>query len=125
SFSENVPKRFEAIGWHTQVIDGDDRAGVRKALGAAKAATTRHAIICARTVIANGAPNLAGTNKAHGAPLGEAEVRATKERLGMDPDVTFAVPDDVLTYVRRDNPARRHARLPLETPLRKNEERAR
>jgi transketolase len=125
SFSEDVPKRFEAIGWHTQVIDGHDRAAIRKALEAAKAETSRPSIICARTVIANGAPNLAGTNKAHGAPLGEAEVRATKERLGMDPDVTFAVPDDVLTYVRRDNPARRDARLAWESRLAKSEQRAR
>jgi transketolase len=125
SFSEDVPKRFEAIGWHTQVIDGHDRTAIRKALEAAKAETSRPSIICARTVIAHGAPNLAGTNKAHGAPLGDAEVRATKERLGLDPDVTFAVPDDVLSYVRRDNPARRDARLAWEARLAKSEQRAR
>ena len=125
SFSEDVPKRLEAIGWHTQVIDGHDRAAIRKALEAAKAETSRPSIICARTVIAHGAPNLAGTNKAHGAPLGDAEVRATKEGLGLDPDVTFAVPDDVLSYVRRDNPVRRDARLAWEARLAKSEQRAR
>jgi transketolase len=125
SFSEDVPKRFDAMGWHTQVIDGHDRAAVRKALEAAKAETSRPSIICARTVIAHGAPNLAGTNKAHGAPLGDAEVRATKERLGLDPDVTFAVPVDVVSYVRRGNPARAEARVAWEKRLAESPQRAR
>ncbi len=82
SFSEDVSKRFVAMGWHAQVIDGHDRAAIRQALERAKAETSRPSIICARTVIAHGAPNLAGTSKAHGAPLGDVEVRATKEALG-------------------------------------------
>src|SRR5881394_2986595 len=68
AFSEDVKKRFDAYGWHTQRIDGHDRDAVRKAIKKAQRVTDRPSIIVARTVIGWGAPNVHGTARAHGEP---------------------------------------------------------
>ncbi len=109
AFSEDVPKRFEAYGWHVQSIDGHDHAEIERALAAAMADTARPSLICARTHIANGAPHAHDTAEAHGAPLGPEEVRETKEAAGWPLEPTFLVPDEARQHwrdaARRNKPA--------------------
>ena len=97
AFTEDVAARFEAYGWHVQAIDGHDMVAVEAALEAARAETTRPSLIVARTHIGFGSPNRQDTAKAHGEPLGEEEVRLTKERYGWPPDAKFHVPEEVRT----------------------------
>ncbi|HEX7039051.1 MAG TPA: transketolase [Trueperaceae bacterium] len=100
TFSEDVLKRYEAYGWHVQrVADGNDVEALRRAVRDAEAETARPSIIAVRTVIGFGAPNLAGTPKVHGSPLGDEEAARAKERLGVDWPA-FTVPDDVLAHTR-------------------------
>lgn len=94
-FTENVPQRFESYGWHVQSVDGHDMAAVAKAIESAVAEKSRPSIICARTTIAWGSPNKAGTADAHGSPLGKDELKSTKERLGWPTDKEFYIPDAV------------------------------
>ncbi|MFN8497639.1 MAG: transketolase [Anaerolineae bacterium] len=101
SFSEDVLKRFDAYGWHTQRVDGQDAAAVAAALQVAEAETHRPSIIACRTTIAYGSPNKAGSEKAHGEPLGAEEVKLTKENLGWPSQEPFYVPDAVLQYTRQ------------------------
>ncbi len=101
TFTENVGARFEGYGWHVQRIDGHDMAAAEQALAAARAETARPSLIIARTHIGFGSPNRQDTSKAHGEPLGEDEVRLTKERLGWSPDLKFHVPDEVLARCRQ------------------------
>ncbi|MFN8472453.1 MAG: transketolase [Anaerolineae bacterium] len=101
SFSEDVLKRFDAYGWHTQrVANGQDTAAVAAAIQAAQAESHRPSIIACRTTIAFGSPNKAGSEKAHGEPLGVEEVKLTKENLGWPSQEPFYVPDSVLHYMR-------------------------
>jgi transketolase len=102
AFSEDVLKRYEAYGWHTQRVDsGEDVVALEEAIANAQAVTDRPSIIAVRTIIGWPAPNLQNTGKAHGAALGEDEVRRTKEILGFDPDVHFFVDPDVLAHARK------------------------
>ena len=95
AWSEDVPKRFDAYGWHTQrVEDGNDLPAIAAAIEAAQE-DPRPSLIAVRTHIGYGSPNRQDTQKAHGSPLGEDEVRLTKEFYGWDPDKHFYVPDDV------------------------------
>jgi transketolase len=108
AFTEDVLTRYEAYGWHTQHVDwtaGDDGycedvEALHAALRAAVAETGRPSIIGLRTVIGWPAPKLQNTGKAHGAALGDDEVRAVKEILGFDPETRFAVEDVVLDHTR-------------------------
>jgi transketolase len=94
--TEDVNKRFEAYGWHTlDVDDANDLEALRAAVKAAQEETGRPSLIRVRSTIGYPAPNKQGTPGAHGAALGEEEVRATKEVLGWDPDKQFFVPDGV------------------------------
>ncbi len=94
--TEDVEQRFRAYGWHTQhVDDANDLDALRTAIAAARAEEARPSLIRVRSQIAWGAPTKAGTASAHGAPLGEDEIRATKEFYGWDPDKHFFVPDGV------------------------------
>src|SRR5437870_7203506 len=95
SFSEDVKKRFEAVGWHVQKIDGHDRNAVRKAIRKAQKVTDQPSMIMAKTVIGFGSPRFHGTSRAHGEPLGADEVKATKAALGWPEEPTFLVPDEV------------------------------
>jgi transketolase len=98
---EDVARRFEAYGWHIQIItDGNDTLALGQAISLAKAETKRPSLIQVRTHIAFGSPNKVDTAGAHGAPLGEPEVKLVKKRFGFDPDEYFAVPDDVLSFYR-------------------------
>jgi transketolase len=101
AFSEDVVKRFEAYGWHVQSVDsGEDVTALEKAIAQAKKVTDKPSFIKVRTIIGWPAPTLQNTGKAHGAALGEEEIRKTKEILGFDPAVSFAVPDGVLEHTR-------------------------
>jgi transketolase len=97
SFStEDVGRRFEAQGWHVQHVgEANDLGALRDAVGAAQAETERPSLVIVRSHIGFGAPKAVDTAAAHGAPLGEEEVRAAKEALGWDPDLRFHVPDEV------------------------------
>jgi len=100
AWSEDVPARFDAYGWHTQrVEDGDDVAAIEGAIEAALA-DERPSLIAVRTHIGFGSPNKQDSQKAHGAPLGPDEVRLTKEAYGWDPDKSFFIPDDALAVFR-------------------------
>jgi transketolase len=112
ALSEDTAKRYEAYGWHVQVVEGGENVtGILEALQAAKAETERPSFIVLRTVIAFPAPKAMNTGKAHGSALGDEEVRAVKEVLGFDPEKTFEVADEVLAHARRvvDRGARAHA----------------
>jgi transketolase len=96
TFTEDVVKRYEAYGWHIQhVEDANDTEAIAAAYQAALEETERPSFIRLRTHIAWGAPNAQDTSKAHGAALGEDEVRATKEAYGWNPDKHFKVPEGV------------------------------
>src|SRR5205085_9267123 len=93
---EDKGKRFEAYGWHVQhVEDVNDLAALRAAITAAQEELERPSLIVVRSHIAYPAPHAQDTARAHGSPLGEEEVRATKERLSWDPDEQFFVPAEV------------------------------
>ena len=99
AFKEDIKKRFESVNWHYQLVeDGTDMAAIGKAIEAAKAETNKPSIIEVKTQIGYGAPNKAGTNKAHGEPLGEEELALTKKNLGWTAE-PFTVPDEVKEYM--------------------------
>ena len=101
SFSEDVPRRFDALGWHTLAVpDGNDLEAIDKAIRDAKAETGRPSLIAVRTVIGYGAPKKAGTSEAHGEPLGEAELRGAKQALGWPVEPTFLLPEPALRRFR-------------------------
>ena len=94
-FTDDVRRRFEAYGWQViPDVDGHDLEAVDRALRRAKREKSRPALICARTVIAKGAPTKASTGAAHGAPLGDKEVAATRQALGWS-HPPFEIPDNV------------------------------
>ncbi|EHN11141.1 Transketolase [Patulibacter medicamentivorans] len=96
SFDEDVEQRFQAYGWQTlRVTDVNDLDALRAALDEAEADEARPTLIHVKSIIGWPSPNKQGTSKAHGSPLGEDEVRLTKEALGWDPDARFLVPDGV------------------------------
>jgi transketolase len=102
TFTEDCAKRFEAYGWHTQAVeDGNDVEAIERALKAARAETSRPSLVLVRTHIGYGSPGKQDTFEAHGSPLGEAEVKLTKENLGWPLDPPFAVPDHALALFAR------------------------
>jgi transketolase len=102
ALSEDTVARYEAYGWHTQVVEGgEDVVAIEEAIKNAKAETGRPSFIALRTVIGYPAPKKMGTGKAHGAALGGEEVAAVKEILGFDPEQSFQVEDDVLKHTRQ------------------------
>ncbi|MFD9430202.1 transketolase [Streptomyces sp. NPDC060002] len=116
AFSEDVLKRYEAYGWHTQRVepteDGDvDVPALYAALKAAQAETGRPSIISLRTIIAWPAPNARNTEASHGSALGAEEIAATKRLLGFDPEQSFEVSGEVLAHTRAalDRGAQAHA----------------
>ena len=97
TFSEDVPKRFEAYGWHTETVDGHDRAAVDEAISAARAESDRPSLISCKTHIGYGSPNKQDTASAHGSPLGADEVARTREALGWELP-PFEVPDEARAF---------------------------
>jgi len=108
ALSEDTAARYEAYGWHVQTVDWthdghgyrEDVPALYEAIRKAEEVTDRPSFIVLRTIIAWPAPNAQGTGKAHGSALGEAEVKATKEVLGFDPEQTFEVAADVIEHTR-------------------------
>ena len=99
--NEDVGKRFDAYGWHTQFVpDGNDVEAVDRALAAAKS-DPRPSMIRVRTHIGFGAPHKQDTSAAHGEPLGEDEVKAAKRAYGWPEDAQFLVPDEALAHFRK------------------------
>ena len=102
TFSEDVVARFTAYGWQVeQVDDGNDVSALDAALQRARADEARPSLICVRTHIGYGSPHKQDTYGAHGAPLGEEEVRLTKQQLGWLSAESFYVPDEALTFFRQ------------------------
>ena len=102
AFSEDVGKRYEAYGWHVQNLHEDlalDR--IEQATRDAMAVEDQPSLIIVRTHIAPGSPHKQDTEAAHGSPLGEEEVRLTKQAYGWDPDRQFYIPDEALAHFRR------------------------
>jgi transketolase len=101
TFSEDVPRRFEAYGWRVlKVNDGNDLTAISNALESARAESGRPTLIVLRTVIADPAPTKRNSAEAHGSPLGADEVRRTKEIMSWPLEPPFYVPEDALTHWR-------------------------
>ncbi len=102
TYSDDACARFEASGWHTQLVQvehGNDVGAIDDAICLAKGVTDRPSLIAVRTHIGYGSP-LQDTFKAHGEPLGAENVKKTKEALGWPLEPDFYVPDDVLAFYR-------------------------
>lgn len=106
TFTEDVPARFVACGWRCLDVDGHDVDALQAAMATARQTDGRPTLIRCRTSIARHAPTLEGSNKSHGAPLGDAEIAATKAAIGLDPDAFFQVAPEVYDWFRREDGAR-------------------
>src|ERR1035437_1993239 len=94
-FTDDTPKRFDAYGWNVVAgVDGHDPEAIQAALMLAKAAADRPSLICCKTVIGQGAPTKSGSHESHGAPLGEAEIAATRPVIGWH-HPPFEIPEEV------------------------------
>ncbi|AML57521.1 Transketolase [Serratia rubidaea] len=94
-FTDDTAKRFEAYGWHVvRGVDGHDADAIKAAVEEARKVTDKPSLLMCKTVIGFGSPNKAGTHDSHGAPLGEAEVAATREQLGWHYP-PFEIPQDI------------------------------
>jgi transketolase len=98
TFSEDVAKRFDAVGWHTLAIDGHDREAIDEAIGKSLDEEERPSLIICRTHIGHGAPNKQDTADAHGSPLGAEEIELAKEAMGYPTDQPFFVDDSVYEF---------------------------
>ena len=102
AFTEDVGRRFEAYGWHVQrLADGNDLIAIEAAIRAAQAETIRPSLIDCRTHIGYGSPNKQDTNKAHGEPLGDEEVKLTKQKLGWPLTPPFLIPEEARQEFRK------------------------
>ena len=102
ALTENTPARYEAYGWHVQIVEGGENvAGIEKAIEEAKKVTDKPSFIAVRTIIGYPAPTKMNTGGVHGSALGDDEVAATKRVLGFDPDKTFEVSDEVIEHTRK------------------------
>jgi len=98
AYSENVSMRFESYNWDVRIVeDANDLPGLEKAVLNAKNENNKPSLIIVKSHIAFGSPNMQDTSESHGAPLGEEEIRLTKEVYGW-PDKDFYVPDEVSEY---------------------------
>jgi transketolase len=101
AYSEDVPQRFEAYGWHTSTVeDGNDLEAIEKAIREAQAVTDKPSLISVKTVIGFGMPT-AGTRKAHSDAPGPDAVKQTKRALGWPEDEDFYIPDEALAEFRK------------------------
>ena len=102
ALTENTPARYEAYGWHVQIVEGGENVvGIEKAIEEAKKVTDKPSFIAVRTIIGYPAPTKMNTGGVHGSALGDDEVAATKRVLGFDPDKTFEVSDAVIEHTRK------------------------
>lgn len=94
-FSDDTAARFEAYGWHVvRDVDGHDSNSIKAAIESARSVFNRPSLLMCKTIIAFGAPNKAGTNSAHGSPLGEEEIVATRKLLSWS-EPPFIIPQDI------------------------------
>jgi transketolase len=101
AFSEDVPTRFRGLGWHVlEVDDANDLAALDAAFKKALAHEGGPTLIRVRSIIAYGAPTMAGTSESHGAPLGDEEIAKTKAVYGWPTDAKFLVPPEVPAHFR-------------------------
>ena len=101
TFTEDRARRFEAYGWYTQTVEnGNDLETIDRALRTAQAEKERPSLILVRTHIGYGSPNKQDTFEAHGSPLGDKEVKLTKEALGWPLNPPFYIPDQALAHFR-------------------------
>jgi transketolase len=101
AFSEDVGKRYEAYGWHVQNLGEDlELERIEEAIANAKDAVDQPSLIIIRTHIAPGSPNKQDTEAAHGSPLGEDEIKLTKEAYGWPSEEPFFVPQEALDHFR-------------------------
>lgn len=99
AFSEDVGKRFEGLGWNVvKVADANDLDALSQALEAFQACKDKPTLVIVRSIIGFGSPNKANSHGAHGAPLGEEEIKLTKTAYGWPADKKFYVPDEVPAY---------------------------
>ncbi len=91
AFSEDVAGRFEAYGWHVQKGDAYDAQGILRMVDRAKSASGAPSLIMLSSIIAKGSPNMEGSHEAHGAPLGDAEIRLAKKAMGVDEETAFYI----------------------------------
>jgi transketolase len=98
TFTEDIPARFRAMGWHVQRIDGHDHDAIAAAMSEARGEEGRPSLICCRTIIGKGSPNKAGKSASHGSPLGADEIKLVKDGMGWDTDSHFNVPDVVRSH---------------------------
>ena len=94
-FTDDTSKRFEAYGWQVLSADGHDPIAIKAAIDAAKAETNKPTLISCKTIIGFGSPNKQGTAATHGAPLGDDEVAAVREKLDW-PHAPFIVPEEIM-----------------------------
>ncbi|TNE49673.1 MAG: transketolase [Deltaproteobacteria bacterium] len=93
--TDNTPQRFEAYRWHViPDIDGHNPGAIKAAIQKAKTVTDRPSLLCCKTTIGFGSPNLAGTAKTHGSPLGDDEIAATRKQIGWE-HAPFVIPGEI------------------------------
>lgn len=96
AFTENVGKKFEAMGWRTvEVTDANDLAAIQKSIKTYRDTDDRPTLVVLKSIIGYGAPNKQNSHAAHGAPLGEDEIKLAKQFYGWPADQHFLVPDEV------------------------------
>jgi transketolase len=119
TLNDDAGRRFEAYGWHVDRLGevANDTDALESGLRRAMAVEDRPSLLILRSHIAWPAPHMTDNPKAHGSPLGEEEVRATKEILGLPPDETFWVPEPVLDMYRQAIPRGQEARTQWEKRL--------
>ncbi len=127
AFSEDVARKFEAMGWHTLDIDGHDRQAAEEAIRASLGVLDRPSLIVAHTHIGHGSPNKQDTRHAHGEPLGEEEIALTKAAMRWEHAEPFHVPQEAYDYfkvvgergeeLRKQWEARRDAKLADDSEL--------
>ena len=93
-FTDDTPARFAAYGWHVVSVDGHSAEAIATAIAEAKSVTDKPSMICCKTIIGFGSPNKEGTHDCHGAPLGDEEIAATREKLAWS-HAPFEIPADI------------------------------
>jgi transketolase len=102
AFTEDPVKRFEAYGWHVQEIDGHNHYEIELSIKKAQEETEKPSIVICRTHIGFGSPNKQDSSSSHGSPLGEEEIKLTKENYGWDPEKKFFIPEEALEVFRKE-----------------------
>ena len=102
AFSEDIQKRFDAYGWHVQIVkDVNDVASLEAAVTNAQSVSDKPSLIITKTHIGFGSPNKQDSSDAHGSPLGDAEIKLTKQNLGWQEETPFFIPDEVKEFFKQ------------------------